>query len=175
MQATHKAELNLIPLLSTRVKIAHIFPHLQSVELNSIGKLYDDGCTATFTATTMTVHKQVEVFLEGNHNGESVMCQVKLTPPYPSPTPTHQSANTLMEEQTKPELAQCYHPTLFRPVKQNLIQAIKKSYFDTWTKLTIDLINKHLTQSMATSKVHIHQTIKNLKSTKTQEVKTPEE
>ena len=56
MQATHKAELNLIPLLSTRAKTAHILPHIQSGELISIGKLCDDGCTATFTDT----HKKVE-------------------------------------------------------------------------------------------------------------------
>ena len=37
MQATHKAELNLIPLLSTRAKIVHIFTHLQSGSLISVG------------------------------------------------------------------------------------------------------------------------------------------
>ena len=89
MQATHKAEINIIALVSTRAKISHIFPHLQSGALISIGKLYYDGCTATFTATTMTVHKKEELFLEVNCNVEAGMCQVKLTPPQ-GPTPTHQ-------------------------------------------------------------------------------------
>ena len=57
MQATHKAQLHLIPLLSTRSKTAHIFPHLQSGVLISIGKLCDDGCTDTFNDNTMTVKK----------------------------------------------------------------------------------------------------------------------
>ena len=88
----------------------------------------------------MTVHKKVEVVLERNHNVESGMWRVKLNPPQ-GPTPTHQLSNTLMAERTKPELTQWYHNTLFRPVNQTLIQAIKKGYFATWTYLTIDLIN----------------------------------
>ena len=91
VQATHKAGLNLIPLVSTRAKTSHIFLHLQSWAVIFIGKLCYDGCTATFTATTMTVNKQGEVFLEGNHNGAAGMWQVQLTPPQTSPTPTHQS------------------------------------------------------------------------------------
>ena len=80
-----------------------------------------------------------------------------------------------MADRTKPELAQCYHATLFIPVKQTLIQAIKKGYFATCNYLTIKLINKHLPQSMVTSKGHIQQTQNNLISTKSQELKTPEE
>ena len=108
MQATQKAELNLTPLLSTGANIAHILPHLQSVALISIRKLFDDGCIATFTDTDMTVNKQGEVVLEVNHNGESVMRHV-------GPTLTHQSANTLMADRNKPVLAQWYHATLFSP------------------------------------------------------------
>ena len=61
MQANHKAELNLRPSTSTRAKTAHISPQLQSGAIISIGQLFDDGCTATFTSITMTVHKQVGV------------------------------------------------------------------------------------------------------------------
>ena len=57
-----------------------------------------------------------------------------------------------MAERTKTELAQWYHDILFSPVKQTLIQEIKKGYFATWTNLTIDLSNKHTPQSMATAK-----------------------
>ena len=84
-------------------KIAHIYPHLQSGALISIGQLFDDGCTATFTVTTMKVHKQGEKVLEGNLNGETGMWQVKLTPPQ-GPTLTHQSENNLIADITKPEM-----------------------------------------------------------------------
>ena len=80
-----------------------------------------------------------------------------------------------MADRTNPELAQWYHATLFRPVKQTLMQEIKKGYFTTWPNLTTNPINKYLNQSMEKAKGHMHQTRKNLKSTKTQKLKTPKE
>ena len=156
MQATHKAELKLIPLLSTRDKTSHIFPHLQSGEIIYVGQLCDDGCTATFTAATIKVKKQGEAGLEGTRNTEAGMCQVQLTTPQPILTPTHQSANKLMAERKKLHLAQWYHVILFIPANHTPIQAIKKFYFATWTILTSDLNNKNLTPSMATAKSHMH-------------------
>ena len=158
--------------MSIRSKTSHIFPHLQSGSLISIGKLYDDGCTSTFTATNMTVKKQGELVLEGTRNGLTGMWHVQLTPPHPITTPTHESANTFMEYITKPELAQWYHATLFVPINYTLVQSIKKGYFTTSPNLTSKLINKHLTPSMTTSKGHMHQTSKNLKSTKPQDPRT---
>ena len=63
VQAIHKVELHLSPLLSTGAKTAHIIPHLQSRALISIGKICGDGCTATFTASNMTVKKKGEIVL----------------------------------------------------------------------------------------------------------------
>ena len=80
-----------------------------------------------------------------------------------------------MAEITKPELSQLYYASLFSPVKQTIVQAIMKGYFATWTNLKSERINKHLPISMATAKGHMHQTRKNLNSTKTQEPKTTEQ
>ena len=85
------------------------------------------------------------------------MWKVKITSTQ-GPTPTYQSENTLMADITKLELVQWYHAALFSPIKQTLIQEINKGYFATWPYSTIDLINKQLPQSMATSKVHMQQT-----------------
>ena len=131
MQATYKAILKISPLLLTRANIAHISPHIQSGAQISIGQVCDDGCTSTFVDTTMIAYKQVEKVLEGKRNEEAGMWQVKITPPQ-FPTPTHQSANTLMPDRTKPELEQWYHVTLFGHAKKTLIQAIKKGCFGTW-------------------------------------------
>ena len=60
MQATHKSELNLSPLLSTRGGKQHTYSYLQPGAQIYIGQLFDHGCTATFTTTTMTLHKQGE-------------------------------------------------------------------------------------------------------------------
>ena len=65
MQATYKAKINLSLLVSTRGKTEHIFPQIQAEALLSIGRIRDDVCTATFTATNMIVQKQVEVVIEG--------------------------------------------------------------------------------------------------------------
>ena len=99
------------------------------------------------------------------------MCQVQLTTPQPSSTPTYQLANKLMADRTKLELAQWYHSTLLVPFKQTLIKSIKNCYLATWTNLTIYLVNKHIPQSTATPKSHMHQTRKSIKSTKQQDPK----
>ena len=104
------------------------------------------------------------------------MWQVHLAnTPQPRPTPTHQSANNLMEKRTKYDLEQWYHATLFSPIKQTLIQEINKFYFATWPNLTIDLMNRHLPPSMATANGHMHQTRNKTKSTKQQELMKLEE
>ena len=165
MQATYKAEINLSPLLSTRSKTAHTFPHLQSGALISIGKICVDGCTATLTSIHMKVEKKVEVVLEGPRKGEASTWNVHLsTTPQPRPTLKRQPANNLMADRTKPDLAQCYHTTLFSPFNHSLVREIKNGYFATWPNLTIDLINKHLLPSMVTAKVHMNQKSKNIKS-----------
>ena len=97
MQATHGDKLKLISLLSTNVKIEHIYPHLQSVALIFIVKLCNYECTATFTATNMTVEEKGKLKLEGNIKAEAGMWQVHLsTIPKLSSTPPRQSANKLM-------------------------------------------------------------------------------
>ena len=73
-----------------------------------------------------------------------------------------------MSERTKYNLAQWYHATLFNPVKQTLIQSIKKGYFATQPNLEMGLVNKHVPPSMATSKGHMHQTRNNIMCTKQQ-------
>ena len=136
MQETHKAELNLIPLLPERSKTEHTPPHLQSGALISTGQLFYDGCTSKLTVTGMTVKKQGALVLEGTHNGAAGIWQVKLTTPQPIPT-------TKINKQ-KPDMAQWYYATLFIPTKKTIIQAIKEYYFTTCLNLKVDLINKHL-------------------------------
>ena len=123
----------------------------------------------------MKVNKQGDLVLDGTRNEAAGMWQVKRTTTQPRPTPTHQSAKILLTERRKPYLTQWYHSTPFSPAKHSLIQAIKKSYFSTCPNLTSDLINKHLPPSVATDKFRMHQTRKNLKSTKPQDPKTLED
>ena len=92
IQATYRNELQLISLLATRAKTAHIFLYLQPGALISIGHLFDDGLMASFMAIHLKAEKQVKLVLEGSHNGISGMWHVNLyynthtvpTPPGPS-------------------------------------------------------------------------------------------
>ena len=75
----------------------------------------------------MTVEKKGEEVLEGTCTVAASMCHVQIsTTPQPIPTSTIQASNTFMADRNKPDLAQWYHAALFSPVKQTLIQAIKK-------------------------------------------------
>ena len=62
---------------------------LQSWEIIFIGKLFDEGYTATFSATHMRVEKKGLIFLEGHWKEESGVWQVNLTTtPHPNTIPT---------------------------------------------------------------------------------------
>ena len=66
MQANHRALINLNPLLTQSAHTSHVFPHLQSGDLISIGKLFNDAYISTFTATHISVVKNGITLLEGN-------------------------------------------------------------------------------------------------------------
>ena len=57
IQETHREELNISPFLYKRSKTAHILTHLQLGALIYIGKICDDKCKPTLTATHTTVEK----------------------------------------------------------------------------------------------------------------------
>ena len=102
IQETHRLGLNISPLLTIRGNIAHIFPHIQSGALISIGKICDYGCTSIFTATHMMLLKQGSLVLEGNQKVAAFVWQVNIfTASHPSPIPTRQSENNLMEDRTE--------------------------------------------------------------------------
>ena len=79
MQATHRALVNLNPLLTQTARTAHIFPHLKSGALISIGQLWDDGCTETSTSTHLNVVKYGITVLEVTWLNTSGMWKVNLT------------------------------------------------------------------------------------------------
>ena len=103
MQATHREELNFIPLLNTWYITDKIFPHLHSMALISIGQICYHGCIAVFTAMHIKVEKKLHLVLEGHLKVVVGMCQVNLTETsHPRQTPTRQSSNNLLVERTKP-------------------------------------------------------------------------
>ena len=57
---------------------------------------------------------------------------------------------------TKAEVAEYHHQSLFSPPEVTLIQAIKNEQLKSFPGLTAELISKHLPQSIATYKGHMH-------------------
>ena len=168
MQVTHRSILNLNPLLTQAARTAHVFPHLQSGALISIGKLCNDGCIATFTAAHISVVKDGLTVLEVNRSSTYCMWQINLTSNPISRTSQQQLvAINDLAARSNPYLVKWYHTALFIPVNKTLLQVIRNVHFTTWTNLTVELM-KHLPTSVATAKVHMKHIRKNIKSTKTQ-------
>ena len=83
----------------------------------------------------------------------------------PSTIPPFQAC-TAYDMITKSELFEYLHCCAFSPVITTWTKAIDAGYFSTWPGLTSELVHKHLTKSMVTSKGHLRQDRKNVCSTK---------
>ena len=107
-------------------------------------------------------------------------------PPYPQRLPRHKprliditynnrgygtcqpmSNGVLKLDKTKAELAQYLSSALLSPAKSTLLWAINNNHLITFPGLISSLISKHLPKSVVTSKGHLDQEFKNLRSTKT--------
>ena len=64
------------------------------------------------------------------------------------------------------ELIQFLHTAAFSPFPSTWIAAIQRGFFQSWPGLTAAAVQKHLPKSEATTKGHIDQTQKKLRSTK---------
>ena len=72
--------------------------------------------------------------------------------------------------QTKKDLVIFLHAAAFSPSISTWCDAIDKGYFATWPGLTSSLVRKHLPKQMATSKGHLKEERKGLRSTKLTQV-----
>ena len=66
------------------------------------------------------------------------------------------------------------HAAAFILVTAACIKAIQKGVFTSWTGLTANEVAKHLPESITTSKGHLYQTRKNIRSTQSSEPKLSE-
>ena len=82
------------------------------------------------------------------------------------PITTSKALALVHDNKTKQELACFYYAILFSPVKFTLLWAIKRNHFVSLSESTYELISKHLTKSIATSKEHKKLQRQGIKSTK---------
>ncbi len=140
--------------------------------LLSVGKLCDHDCTATFTkAKCVVTNKFGKTVVKGNRHRPTGLWHLEPQKPKQQalavtgvPLPT----KTLQQQ------VQFLHEAAFAPSKGTWINAIKKGHFATWPGLNVEIVNKHLPKSVATSQGHLDQQRKNLRSTKPKPEETDE-
>lgn len=76
-----------------------------------------------------------------------------------------QTANNIYELQTKHDIVTYLHQACCSPITSTWLKAIEAGHFTTWPGLTVDLVQKHLHKSIATTKGHLRQECQGLRST----------
>ena len=72
----------------------------------------------------------------------------------------------IRQDQNKQKLAQYLHASRFSPAIYAMLRAIKQNNLTTFPGLISQLISKHLSKNVATSKGHLDQEFRYLRSTK---------
>ena len=173
MRGTHQGHLPFNSnVLSAHATRAHVFPHLSSASLLSLGQLCDDDCNIFLDKHSMRVFKNNNLILTGlrNHTDGlwdvSVSTQTHPTTPSAPSSAFNQAANVIIRKnQTTKQLAQYLHAACGSPPISTFLKAIKNGLLQSWPG--IDLIKESdLLPSIATAKGHLDQERKNLQSTK---------
>jgi hypothetical protein len=125
IQLSHTCNL-LLTDLSHQARQAHILPGRVHNSLISVGPLFDNECSVTFTQDQVTVSRNGKDVMYGSRDTKSHLWRVNL------------------KQKMKPELAQCnhahdnnnqkdlinyLHAACFSPVKSTMIKAIKMGIF----------------------------------------------
>lgn len=158
--------------LPLKAREAHIFPGLENRALLSIGTFCDNGCIAQFDETKAIITEQQsnKIIMQGGRDQITTLYMIEfeqnseMTEPQ---IPDKLFANNVYECISKQDLAVYYHQTCWSPSPSTWIAAIQKGFFATWPGLTADLVRKYLPKSEYTTKVHMKQRFKNIRSTKT--------
>jgi hypothetical protein len=167
MTSTHIGQLDITPCgLLLDATAAHLFPELTDYSLISVGKLCNHGCDALFSRHEVRINKDGNTILQGTRNSNGLWI-MNLTEGNNKPVPQVpiQQHIMAMASTTMQDHIQFLHAGLFSPVKSTLLKAIRNGHLATFPGLTVANVNKFLPKSMATSKGHLNQTRKNVRST----------
>ena len=166
--STHTAELQL-PDLPPEARHVHLFPALQNTSLLSIGQLCDSGCTATFTANTVTITRNHKPILTGTRSkATNYLWDITL----PNSQPLHHAHAATGIPQKTAEMVQFSHAALNSPSLSTLTTAIQKGFVKGFPGLTATSLHKYPPTSVAMHKGHMDQTRKNQRSTKPKETES---
>ena len=165
--STHTAELQL-PSLPPEACRAHLFPSLGNTSLLSIGQLCDAGCTATFTASKVTVAHKNQIILSGSRKNSTQRLWIIELPVGTQPATQHSALSAITMPHKAAELVKFYHAALFSPALSTLHKALQKNLLPTMPGLNLTTLKKYPPISVATHKGHMDQSRANQRSTKLQ-------
>ena len=156
LQSTHEGTLN-IPELPIQARRAHIFPHLASGSLLSIGQLCDAGCSALFDKHKLYIFYNGKIILQGTRQQSKLWTIDK---------DNHHSLNSVIDAPTIAERIEFYSRSLFSPTLSTLEKAIKAGFLSSFPVVTTKQLRKWPPQPVATTKGHMNAQRANLRSTR---------
>jgi hypothetical protein len=167
MQSSHTCNL-LLTDLPPQARHAHILPGLVHNSLISVGQLCDNGCSVTFTQDQVTDSKNEKCVMYGSQDPKSRLWRVDLKQRFET---NQVQCNHAHDNSNKKDLINYLHAACYSPVKSTWITAIKNVNFSSWPGLTEHAVEKHLSKSTSTTKVHLNQQRQNARTTKIKDTK----
>ena len=162
--STHQATLDL-PSLPLAARTCHLFPDLTSGSLISIGQLCNYGCTANFTATTVTLQHDGHTVLQGSRAPPSGLWIIP-TPAARALDPVVPPTMLLSSHQNSvADRVAFYHAAMFSPPISTWCAAIDAGFLTTWPDLTSSQVRRHPPFSIPMIQGHLDQQRANLRST----------
>jgi hypothetical protein len=162
IQLSHTCDL-LLAVLPPQARKVHIIPGPLHNLLISVGQLCDNGCNTTFTQEQVTVSRDGKCVIYGSRDPRSSLWRVDLKQKFKT---KHVHCNHTHDNSNQKDLIYYLHAACFSPVKSTWITAIKNGHFISWPGLTEHAVEKHLSKSTSTTKVHLNQQRKHAISTK---------
>jgi hypothetical protein len=162
IQSSHTCNL-LLTYLPPQAQKAHILPGLVHNSLISVGQLFDNGCSVTFTQDQVTVSKNEKCVMYGSRDPTSRLWRVDLKKRFET---NQVQCNHAHDKSNQKDLIKYLHAACFSLVKSTWITAIKNGHLTSWPGLTEHAVEKHLSKSTSTAKGHLNQQRQNARTTK---------
>jgi hypothetical protein len=167
--------------LSAQATQADTFQDFPS-SLMSKGKTADDGTISVFTKDGVTIHKETDVLITckgepiligvRNEQGRYQIPLIQQRGQWQPRRPSKQAqkclrqANSVYDLPSTEQTIKWMHAVCGYPVKLTWLKAIEAHNYIGWPMLTERSINKYYPETSETSKGHMNQTRKNIRSTK---------
>jgi hypothetical protein len=162
IQSSHTCNL-LLTYLPPQARQARILPGLVNNSLIWVGQLCDNRCSVTFTQDQVAVSKNEKCVMYGSRDPKSRLWRVDLKKIFET---NQVQCNHAHDKNNQKDLINYLHAACFSLVKSTWITAIINGNFSSSPGLTEHAVEKHLSKSTSTTKVHLNQQRQNARTTK---------